>query len=395
MIHDSFHAKRNIPVNEIKSKNRNGSKEIDVISHNHSYLKLNHLSSSLSLVVAAANDVEPASLSDQNDSTISKIDSCTMLQTASPPQTATSQHRVSNSGTARKKYIHGDTSNYTCSVPSPTLSKHLHTDYLRQNMVFKGHQISGYKSYEVVIELSNVLLPTRDSLGGATEPHITGSLTIKNLTAVNPEITTYFDSYVVTSNSECDASFGFLSSDWVKNSKIDLLSDESLASFLSDDANDYEHWSNFHNYRHVIRASYNEYESNSRFHKHDGDSSTGKKGISSCSVRDSMNVDDYLNGRIPLNIDNYRNQRFIFMRWKERFLLPSSVQPDDTEDSFNYASNIRGANFDGYYYVVHDQLNGSIKGFYYHPKATKFQQLELYPVDQKNIHKLTSNYSFN
>lgn len=68
---------------------------------------------------------------------------------------------------------------------------------------------------------------------------------------------------------------------------------------------------------------------------------------------------------------DYLNDRFIFMRWKEKFLVPDA-----------FIENVDGASYDGFYYVVHDQLTGNMQGFYYHQDAERFQQLELVPCKE-------------
>lgn len=62
------------------------------------------------------------------------------------------------------------------------------------------------------------------------------------------------------------------------------------------------------------------------------------------------------------------------MRWNEKFLVPDA----DLE-------SIDGASYDGYYYIVHDQLLGNMLGFYYHERAERFQQLELQPLQEPSI----------
>ncbi|EGA83935.1 Vid24p [Saccharomyces cerevisiae Lalvin QA23] len=71
--------------------------------------------------------------------------------------------------------------------------------------------------------------------------------------------------------------------------------------------------------------------------------------------------------------DNYLNERFIFMKWKEKFLVPDALLMEGVD----------GASYDGFYYIVHDQVTGNIQGFYYHQDAEKFQQLELVPSLKK------------
>lgn len=57
------------------------------------------------------------------------------------------------------------------------------------------------------------------------------------------------------------------------------------------------------------------------------------------------------------------------MKWKEKFLVPDALLMEGVD----------GASYDGFYYIVHDQVTGNIQGFYYHQDAEKFQQLELVP----------------
>ncbi|KAJ2080756.1 GID complex subunit 4, VID24 [Coemansia sp. RSA 988] len=58
--------------------------------------------------------------------------------------------------------------------------------------------------------------------------------------------------------------------------------------------------------------------------------------------------------------------RYIFMRWKERFVVP------------NYRLNrINGASYEGFYYVCYDRVESSITGFYYHKESEHYQRLDL------------------
>ncbi|KAJ2347661.1 hypothetical protein IWW50_001105 [Coemansia erecta] len=60
------------------------------------------------------------------------------------------------------------------------------------------------------------------------------------------------------------------------------------------------------------------------------------------------------------------SDRFVFMRWKERFVVP------------NYKlSRINGASFDGFYYVCYDRVEGTITGYYYHKDSDQYQCLKL------------------
>lgn len=63
---------------------------------------------------------------------------------------------------------------------------------------------------------------------------------------------------------------------------------------------------------------------------------------------------------------DFENQDFIFMRWKERFLVPD-----------HKIKNISGASFAGFYYIVFQKSTGQISGFYYHTNSEMFQHLSL------------------
>lgn len=64
--------------------------------------------------------------------------------------------------------------------------------------------------------------------------------------------------------------------------------------------------------------------------------------------------------------ENFEQRDEIFMRWKEQFLVPDwKVQ------------NLQGASYAGFYYICLDQVKGVIRGFYFHKKSDKFQQLDL------------------
>ena len=56
----------------------------------------------------------------------------------------------------------------------------------------------------------------------------------------------------------------------------------------------------------------------------------------------------------------------VFMRWKERFLVPD-----------HRVKSISGASFEGFYYICFDQREGGVSGIYFHAKSEKYQQLEL------------------
>ncbi|AMD18758.1 HBL144Cp [Eremothecium sinecaudum] len=211
---------------------------------------------------------------------------------------------------------------YNAVVPAvvrPTTT----TNWLKPLMAFQGYQISGYKKYQVHVLLQTVELPALQHPSSTTSPHMTGFLTIRGLTNQHPEITTFFEAFAV------NETIGFISSSMPFE----------LDDYKSTDRVDLEHWLNFPSFKEL------------------------------CMLNDSNIMSDIMEGNYTHR--DYLARRYIFMRWKEKFLVP------DEE-----VGNVEGASYDGYYYIVHDQITGNVLGFYYHKDAEKFQQLELTPIYQ-------------
>lgn len=57
---------------------------------------------------------------------------------------------------------------------------------------------------------------------------------------------------------------------------------------------------------------------------------------------------------------------FVFMRWKEHFLVPDHKVTD-----------INGASFAGFYYICFQKSTSTIEGYYYHKNSEWFQSLTL------------------
>ena len=57
---------------------------------------------------------------------------------------------------------------------------------------------------------------------------------------------------------------------------------------------------------------------------------------------------------------NVTQRENIFMRWKEKFLVPD-----------HKAKVTNGASFDGFYYICFNQVSGNITGIYFHAESTK------------------------
>lgn len=230
----------------------------------------------------------------------------------------------------KKKYIEEDKSSYANTSSNDYFFYNdlsiTNLPFLKPRMSFTGYQISGYKRYQVTVTLQTVNFP-KENDQSTNLPHMTGFLTINGLTLSNPKISTLFEAYAVT-----DDDFGFFSSTWLKNKDM-----------TATDSTDLEHWLNFPAFKQHL--SYNK-----------------------------NNKNNY--------IEDYSNQRYMFMRWKEKFMLPDP-----------FADSIEGASYDGFYYIVHDQFTGNVQGFYYQKQAERFQQLELIPSNSA-ITENTSNCSF-
>ena len=272
-------------------------------------------------------------------------------------------------GSTRKKYIVEDQSPYCPEDPS-ILTSYNHTictNYLRPRMQFTGYQISGYKRYQVTVNLKTVDLPTKECT--SLSPHLSGFLSIRGLTNQHPEISTYFEAYAVNHKE-----LGFLSSSW---------EDEPvLNEYKATDQTDLEHWINFPSFRQLFLMSQ---QNNLNSVDDNAVTSAVRKSQPPQQLPSTPSTDAGNISRIFSQeklFDNYLNERFIFMKWKEKFLVPDALLMEGVD----------GASYDGFYYIVHDQVSGNIQGFYYHQDAEKFQQLELVPSLKNKVE--TSDCSF-
>lgn len=79
------------------------------------------------------------------------------------------------------------------------------------------------------------------------------------------------------------------------------------------------------------------------------------------------------------NSDNFdyeslANSDYVFMRWKEHFLVPDHTIRD-----------INGASFAGFYYICFQKSEAIMEGYYYHRTSEWFQSLQLHHVPEKCI----------
>uniref|UniRef100_A0A9L0JPW9 GID complex subunit 4 homolog n=1 Tax=Equus asinus TaxID=9793 RepID=A0A9L0JPW9_EQUAS len=78
----------------------------------------------------------------------------------------------------------------------------------------------------------------------------------------------------------------------------------------------------------------------------------------------SFNSDDF-------DYEELKNGDYVFMRWKEQFLVPDHTIKD-----------ISGASFAGFYYICFQRSAASIEGYYYHRSSEWYQSLNLTHVPE-------------
>ncbi|CAI4037343.1 hypothetical protein SMKI_02G2150 [Saccharomyces mikatae IFO 1815] len=275
-------------------------------------------------------------------------------------------------GSTRKKYIVEDQSSYCPEDPVMVASAFNYTsctNYLKPRMQFTGYQISGYKRYQVTVNLKTVNLPTGHC--SSLSPHLSGFLSIRGLTNQHPEISTYFEAYAVNHKE-----LGFLSSSW-KDEPV-------LNEYKATDQTDLEHWINFPSFRQLFLMSQ---KNNLKATDDSSASDVAKNPQSHQQLPTTLSTDASNISRIfsqEKQFDDYLNERFIFMKWKEKFLVPDAL----------LMGGVDGASYDGFYYIVHDQVTGNVQGFYYHQDAEKFQQLELVPSLKSKFESSDCSFEF-
>ncbi|KAJ7989738.1 hypothetical protein DPEC_G00307640 [Dallia pectoralis] len=80
-----------------------------------------------------------------------------------------------------------------------------------------------------------------------------------------------------------------------------------------------------------------------------------------------FNSDDF-------DYEELKNSDFVFMRWKEQFLVPDHTIKD-----------ISGASFAGFYYICFQKSTASIEGYYYHRSSEWYQSLNLTHVQANSM----------
>lgn len=137
-----------------------------------------------------------------------------------------------------------------------------------------------------------------------------GYLKIKGLTEEYPTLTTYFDGEIISSGHP------FLTRKWDADEDVDR-----------------KHWGKF---------------------------------VSFYSFAKNFNSDNF-------DYDGLKATDYVYMRWKEHFLVPDHT-----------IKNIIGASFAGFYYICFQKSTATIEGYYYHKQSEWFQSLNLQHVPERN-----------
>ncbi|KAI8065221.1 vacuolar import/degradation protein Vid24 [Gongronella butleri] len=158
-----------------------------------------------------------------------------------------------------------------------------------------GVQKSQANHYDVAVDIQHVDLKNYT---------LCGYLRISGLTALYPEIITFFEGEII------GPKHSFLTRKWQANSSVDE-----------------NHWQRFPSFTPYL---------------------------------DTFNKDGFSYN--PLEED------CVFMRWKERFLVPD-----------HHVSNIDGASYAGFYYICYSRSTKTIHGLYYYRSNVEwYQELTLY-----------------
>jgi len=142
--------------------------------------------------------------------------------------------------------------------------------------------------------------------------YVCGYLKIKGLTEEYPTLTTFFDGEIISRQHP------FLTRKWDADEEVDK-----------------KHWSKFKAFQLNYAKTFN---------------------------NDAFDFEDL------------RKSDFVFMRWKEHFLVPDHTIKD-----------ITGASFAGFYYICFTKADSSIDGYYYHRTSEMFQSLNLTHMHEKSI----------
>lgn len=135
------------------------------------------------------------------------------------------------------------------------------------------------------------------------DSYLCGYLCINHLTKNHPSLTTFFEGEIISER------YPFLTKKWSANAAIDL-----------------DHWSKFDHFNENCRENYNSDE---------------------------------------FDYEKLRKSDFIYMRWKERFLVPDHT-----------IQHVEGASYAGFYYICYSKRTSTINGYYFHINSNHFESYQ-------------------
>lgn len=132
--------------------------------------------------------------------------------------------------------------------------------------------------------------------------YLCGYLCINHLLETHPSLTTFFEGEIISEK------YPFLTKKW-----------------FADEDTDYAHWSKFEGF--------------------------------------DDNLVKTLKARKNFDYNRLKNSDYVYMRWKEQFLVPD-----------HKIKEIFGASYDGFYYICYSKTTSRIKGYYYHQSTENFER---------------------
>ncbi|KAL3228991.1 hypothetical protein RNJ44_02078 [Nakaseomyces bracarensis] len=222
--------------------------------------------------------------------------------------------------------------------------------FFKPGRLFSGFQECADKKYPSRMEILSVDIFITNERTTVLTPHFTGTLTIENLGPDVKEIKTYFEGYIINYKQ-----FGLFSSEWAD--------EPYLRDYICGDHIDLIHWGLFPPFSYLFRD---------------------------CFVKEDAITTPLLNiATIKENIvekckriKEISEQRYLFMKLKEKFFIPEEVV-------------VKNISHDGLYYLCHDQQEGNIFGFYHSNRGEVYQRLDINPIIKPLVEEGNSSFEFN
>lgn len=224
--------------------------------------------------------------------------------------------------------------------------------FFKPGKQFSGYQTCTDRKYPARMDVLNVDVTISTGQLTTLTPHFAGTLSIENLGSGLTEVKTYFEGYIINYNQ-----FGLFSSEWGQESY--------LKDYLCEDHIDLIHWGLFPQFSYLFRDCFVEEQQDSNENPFLNISKIRDNIINKCK-----------------RIKDISQQRYIFMKLKEKFFVPEEVE-------------IKNISHDGLYYLCHDQQEGNIFGFYQSNRGEVYQRLDINPINKPDDEEDNSTFEFN